>query len=197
MRPLKSKGEKLVDDNRIVELYLSRNEEAINQTALKYGSKLRRIADNILNDIETAKECENDTYNETWNLIPPHEPRTYLFAFVGRIVRNIALNVCKKNSAQKRYAVHCELTHEMEECLPAGNDPEEEANAAFLTEQIDAFLESCPKEQRIIFVRRYWYFDTVQEISEKYGFSESKVKVVLFRLRAAIKKHLEKGGYAI
>ncbi len=197
MRPLRQKGEKFVDDNRIVELYLSRNEEAINQTALKYGSKLRKIANNILNDPETAKECENDTYNETWNLIPPHEPRTYLFAFVGRIVRNIALNVCKKNSARKRFAVHCELTKEMEECLPAGNDPEEEADAQFLREQIDAFLENCPKDQRIIFVRRYWYFDSVEQIARTCGFSESKVKTVLFRLRAALKSHLEKGGYAI
>ena len=94
-----------MNDNEIVELYLSRNEEAINQTAQKYGSRLRNIANSILNDRETAKECENDAYLETWELIPPHEPRNYLFAFVGRIVRHIALNVCKKNSRQKRYAM--------------------------------------------------------------------------------------------
>ena len=106
-----------MNDNEIVELYLSRNEEAINQTAQKYGSRLRNIANSILNDRETAKECENDAYLETWELIPPHEPRNYLFAFVGRIVRHIALNVCKKNSRQKRYAMYCELTQEMLECF--------------------------------------------------------------------------------
>lgn len=94
-----------MDDNEIVELYLSRDEDAIAQTAKKYGFRLRNIANNILNDMETSKECENDAYLEAWELIPPHEPRTYLFAFVGRIVRHIALNVCKKNSRQKRYLI--------------------------------------------------------------------------------------------
>ncbi len=186
-----------MDDNKIVELYLSRNEEAIRQTATKYGSRLRRIAYRVLNSIETAEECENDTYHEAWNLIPPHEPRTYLFAFVGRIVRNIALNVCKKNNAQKRYAVYCELTQEMQECLPAKNDPEGAVNADFLRGMIDEFLESCPEEQQNVFVRRYWYFDSVPQIAAAYGFTQSKVKTMLFRMRAALKEHLEKGGYEI
>ena len=186
-----------MDDNEIVELYLSRNENAIEQTALKYGSRLRKLAFRILNDIETARECENDSYNETWKLIPPHEPRTYLFAFVGRIVRNIALNVCKRNNAQKRYAIYTELTQEMQECLPAKNDPEEEVNAKFLSSLIDSFLETCPEDWQKIFVRRYWYFDSVPQIAAAYGFSQSKVKTTLFRLRAALKEHLSKGGYEI
>ena len=103
-----------MDDNAIVELYLSRNEEAIDRTSEKYGVQLRNIANNILNDIETAKECENDAYLETWNLIPPHEPRNYLFAFIGKIIRHISINECIKNRRQKRYALFCELTKEME-----------------------------------------------------------------------------------
>ena len=186
-----------MNDNEIVELYLSRNEEAINQTAQKYGSRLRNIANSILNDRETAKECENDAYHETWELIPPHEPRNYLFAFVGRIVRHIALNVCKKNSRQKRYAMYCELTQEMEQCIPSKNNVEEAFAADELVLSINAFLATCPEDQRNIFVRRYWYFDTIAEISKKYGYSQSKVKTALFRMREGLKQHLEKEGYTV
>ena len=186
-----------MNDNEIVELYLSRNEEAINQTAQKYGSKLRNIANSILNDRETAKECMNDAYLETWELIPPHEPRNYLFAFVGRIVRHIALNVCKKNSRQKRYAMYCELTQEMQECIPAKDDIEAEVEVKYLSSLIDEFLETCTEEQQNVFVRRYWYFDSVSQIAKTYGFSQSKVKTMLFRMRSELKNHLEKGGYDI
>ena len=178
-----------MNDNEIVELYLSRNEEAINQTAQKYGSKLRNIANSILNDRETAKECMNDAYLETWELIPPHEPRNYLFAFVGRIVRHIALNVCKKNSRQKRYALYCELTQEMQECIPAKDDIEAEVEVKYLSSLIDEFLETCTEEQQNVFVRRYWYFDSVSQIAKTYGFSQSKVKTMLFRMRSELKNH--------
>lgn len=186
-----------MNDNEIVELYLSRNEEAINQTAQKYGSRLRNIANSILNDRETAKECENDAYLETWELIPPHEPRNYLFAFVGRIVRHIALNVCKKNSRQKRYAMYCELTQEMQECITAKNDIEAEVEEKYLSSLIDEFLETCTEEQQNVFVRRYWYFGSISQIAKTYGFSQSKVKTMLFRMRSDLKKHLEEGGYDV
>jgi len=186
-----------VDDNEIVELYLSRNEEAINQTAQKYGSRLRNIANSILNDRETAKECENDAYLETWKLIPPHEPRDYLFAFVGKIVRHIALNECKKNNRKKRNALYCELTQEMQECIPASNDTEAELEVKYLSSLIDDFLGTCSKEQQNVFVRRYWYFDSVSQIAKAYGFSQSKVKTMLFRMRSDLKEHLEKGGYTV
>ncbi len=186
-----------MDDNEIVELYLLRNEDAIKQTALKYGSRLRKIAFGILNDFESAKECENDTYLETWKLIPPNEPRAYFFAFIGRIVRHVALNVCKKNKAQKRYAEYCELTEEMQECIPDPRDTESEIEAKYLTELINKFLEGCSDEQQKVFVRRYWYFDSVAQIAKNYGYSQSKVKTMLFRLRADLKEHLEKGGYIL
>lgn len=186
-----------MNDNEIVELYLSRNEDAIDQTAQKYGSRLRNIANRLLNDRETAKECENDAYLETWELIPPHEPRNYLFAFVGRIVRHIALNVCKKNSRQKRYAMYCELTQEMQECIPAKNDIEAEVEEKYLSSLIDEFLETCTEEQQNVFVRRYWYFDSISQIAKTYGFSQSKVKTMLFRMRSDLKKRLEEGGYDV
>ncbi|MBR4183186.1 MAG: sigma-70 family RNA polymerase sigma factor [Lachnospiraceae bacterium] len=190
-------GSKIVEDEKIVELYLSRSEEAIAQTAQKYGSRLRNIAYNILNDRETAEECENDAYHETWNLIPPNEPRNYLFAFVGRIVRHIALNICKMSRRQKRYAVYCELTQEMQECIPADNDIEAEIEAEYLSSLIDAFLEIYTEEQQNVFVRRYWYFDSVAEIAKTFGYTQGKVKSMLFRMRADLKKRLEKEGYDI
>ncbi|MBQ2100806.1 MAG: RNA polymerase sigma factor [Lachnospiraceae bacterium] len=186
-----------MNDQEIVELYLSRNEDAINQTAQKYGPRLRNIANRIVNNEETAKECENDTYLEAWNLIPPHEPRDYLFAFVGRIVRHVALNVCKREGRQKRFALYCELTEEMQECLPADNDTEAEVEAGYLSGLINSFLETCSDEQQAIFVRRYWYFHSVSEIAEALDISQSKVKTTLFRLRGELKKHLEKGGIEV
>ena len=143
-----------MNDNEIVELYLSRNEEAINQTAIKYGSKLRNIAYRILESVESAEECENSAYFETWKSIPPHEPREYLFAFVGRIIRHIALDTYRLNHRQKRSALYCELTQEMQECIPADNDTEAEIEAGFLSSYIDDFLKNYSEERQNFFVRR-------------------------------------------
>ena len=184
-----------MDDNKIVEFYLSRNEDAISQTAAKYGSRLRNIANNILNDRETAKECENDTYLRAWNLIPPNEPREYLFAFMGRIVRNIALDRCRNENRQKRHVIYCELTQEMQECIPSESNPESDVEAQYLSNLIDGFLGTCTREQRSVFVRRYWYFETIPTICKRYGFSQSKVKMMLLRMREQLKEYLIKGGY--
>jgi RNA polymerase sigma factor (sigma-70 family) len=191
------KEEIRLNDSKIVELYLSRNESAISQTAHKYGFRLRRIANNILNNNESAEECENDTYLEAWNLIPPNEPRTYLFAFLGKIIRHISIDMCRRNSAKKRYAIFCELTQEMHECIPGNSDVMREVEVNALTESIDTFLEACSLEQRNVFVRRYWFFDTISEICKLYGYSQSKVKTMLFRMRKELQIHLEKEGYTI
>ena len=106
-----------MDDNRIVELYFLRDETAILQTSEKYGNRLRSLAYGIVNDRQTAEECENDTYMEAWNLIPPHEPRSYLYAFLARITRHISLNFCRDRSRLKRSAFICELSAEMEQCI--------------------------------------------------------------------------------
>lgn len=184
-----------MDDARIVELYLSRNESAISQTAEKYGSKLRRIAYSILNNQESAEESENDTYLEAWNRIPPHEPRTYLFAFLGRIIRHLAIDECRRNASQKRHALFYELTQEMQECIPGKSDVEGTFAADVLSQVIDAFLDTCSEDQRNVFVRRYWFFDTITEICKRYGYSQSKVKVMLLRTREGLRTHLQKEGY--
>lgn len=186
-----------MDDSQIVELYLSRDESAITQTSQKYGTKLKRIAQNVLSDAETSKECENDAYLQTWNLIPPNEPRTYLFSFVGKIVRHLAIDRLRHESRQKRSALYCELTDEMQECIPGSVDVSKEFDAKELSECINRFLDSCSEEQRNIFVRRYWYFDSVTEICAKYSLPQSKVKTTLFRMREKLKKHLADGGFTV
>ena len=186
-----------MEDSKIVDLYLARDESAISRTAEKYGAKLRRMADWILRNRESAEECENDTYLEAWNRIPPNEPRTYFFAFLGSIARHLAIDECRRAEAQKRQALFCELTEEMEECIPGSSDTESGVEAGELGRAISAFLENCSEEQRNVFVRRYWFFDSVPAICLRYGFSASKVKTMLFRMREQLRDHLQKEGYMI
>ncbi len=182
-------------DDEIVALYLARDEAAVSQTAQQYGAKLRRLAERIVDDPQRAEECENDTYWEAWQRIPPHEPRDYLFAFLGRITRHLAIDVCRENRAQKRSVLYCELTAEMAECLPGGEATEQTAEAGELSAAISAYLAACGPEKRAIFLRRYWYFDTVEEIARRCACSQSKVKTTLHRVREGLRAYLEKEGY--
>lgn len=187
-----------MDDSRIVELFLSRDESAVSHAAGKYGAKLRTIANRILDDPAAAEECENDTYLAAWNLIPPNEPRTYLFPFLSRITRHIALDLIRKRNSAKRSAVFCELTDEMAECLPADIPGVEEAvEAETLSALISSFLKTRHEEQQVVFVRRYWYFDSIEEIAKLTGFSKSKVKMMLSRTRRDLRDRLRKEGYTV
>ena len=186
-----------MDDGRIVELYLARDESAIAHTSEKYGPALRTLAHRILDDIPASEECENDTYLEAWNRIPPHEPRDYFFPFLGRIARHLAIDRCRRRDARKRSAVLCELTAELELCLPAKENVEAEVNASELAAVIRRFLALCTEEQRGIFLRRYWYFDTIPAVAAHFGCTESKVKVTLHRLRERLRAVLEEEGWTI
>ena len=186
-----------MEDAPIEDLYLARDEGAIEQTAQKYGMRLRGIANRILSNLATAEECENDTYLEAWNRVPPNEPRSYLFAFLGKITRHLAIDRCRREERQKRAALYCELTDEMEQCLPGRDNVAEAVEARQLSQAIDDFLRSCPGEQRDMFVRRYWYFDTISEISQRFHCSQSRVKTTLFRLREKLRQHLEQEGYRL
>ena len=187
-----------MDDSKIVDLYFSRDEAAIAETKRKYGTKLRAAANRILNDTQSAEECENDTYMRAWNLIPPNEPRTYLFAFLGKITRHLAIDICRKRDSEKRSAIFCELTEEISECMPsAGISVEETVECSELAEAINSFLDCFSSEQQNVFVRRYWFFDTVPEISRRYGFTQSKVKMILSRMRAELRDYLERKGFTV
>ncbi len=185
-----------MDDDKIVELYLSRDESAVAESAAKYGAALRRIAMSVLNDASAAEECENDAYMQAWRLIPPNEPRAYLFAFLGRIVRHIAIDRVRRASSEKRRAELCGLTDEMLQCIPGGS-VERDLEAGELAGAINAYLAGCPKDKRRVFVRRYWYFDSVEEIARDTGFSRSKVKTMLFRMRNELRDYLQKEGYSV
>ncbi len=185
----------MTDDSRIVDLFLSRDESAIALTAEKYGARLRRLANGILQDPQAAEECENDTYLKAWQSIPPHEPRGYLFSYLGEIIRNLAINECQKRSRFKRQAVLCELTEEMKEILPGNESVEMTVEETLLAECINRFLDGCPAEQRCVFIRRYWFFEPIEEIAARYDFSASKVKSILYRLRKRLQTYLEEEGY--
>ena len=186
-----------LDDNSIVDLYLLRDEAAIEHTAEKYGSRLRSLACGIVGDAQTAEECENDTYVKAWNAIPPHEPRDYLYAFLARIIRRVSLNCCRDRSRLKRSAFICELSAELEQCIPSPDDVECRIDDIALGEAINSFLMKLDEEKRNIFVRRYWYLDSVASISKRFGISESKVKTTLFRCRGGLREHLEKEGFSL
>lgn len=183
-----------MDDLQIIELYFSRAENAITETAAKYGAYLKYIAYNILKSLEDSEECTNDTYMKVWNSIPPQRPDCFK-AFIGRIARNTAINLYNKYNAQKRRGSEVALD-EMAECIPDRN-ADKNSEDKEIRESLNAFLRSLPEENRKIFVRRYWYMSSVKEIAKDYKFSESKVKMTLLRTRTALKEHFAKEGISI
>ncbi len=186
-----------LEDSKIVELYLSRDQDAIAQTAQKYGNRLRALALSIVADHFTAEECENDTYMETWRSIPPHSPKSYFYAFLARIVRHKSLDCCRERSRLRRSAHICELTTEMEQCIPKPDDCACHIDDMELRRAINGFLETMSAEKRAVFLRRYWYLDSVTAISKRFSLSESKVKTTLYRLRKQLRHYLEKEGYVL
>ncbi len=186
-----------MDDYKIVELYLQRDETAIVQTKEKYGKRLKNLAYGIVNDSLTAEECENDTYLNAWNSIPPNEPREHFYAFLACIVRHLAINCCRHRNRLKRSAFICELSEEMEQCIPAPDDVNCRIDDMLLREAINTFLGSLKPEKRSIFVRRYWYLDSIADISKRYAISESKVKSTLLRCRDKLREFLEKEGFVL
>lgn len=184
-----------MEDKRIIELFFERSEEAISSLSEKYGAYCRSIARNILQNEEDAEECVNDSFLMVWNSIPPNSPER-LGVYAGKITRNLALNKIKRNFAEKRGGGKTEeALSELEECIPSKNETESCVDEIVFKETVESFLLSQPKEKRNIFIRRYWYLCSVQELSKAYGISESKVKSVLFRMRKELRKKLEKEDF--
>ncbi|MCI9545020.1 MAG: RNA polymerase sigma factor [Acutalibacter muris] len=186
-----------MEDERIVALFLRRDEAALGLTAAKYGQKLRALADNLLRDRGAAEECENDTYMQAWAAIPPHEPWNYLFPFLAKITRRLAIDVARARSRQKRSAPIMELTSELEQCIPSPNDTPGQADGTLLIELVENFLRSLPEERRNMFIRRYWYLDPVKEVADFFGCSQGRVKTTLYRVRRDLREYLIKEGYDI
>lgn len=186
----------MLSDTMIVDMFVARDEAAIDESRNKYGRAILAVSRGLLRDEESARECENDTYFQAWNSIPPHEPRTYLFPFLARITRHISLDRCRKRNAARRSAVVDELTCELQECSadPAEN-VEKKMEMKELSGLLSVFIRCLPEEQRMVFMRRYWYGDTVAEIAGHLGWSDSKVKSMLFRQRKQLGEFLKKEGY--
>lgn len=183
-----------MDDNDIIALYWQRDEAAISESQKKYSRYCNSIAHNILNNQEDVEECVNDTYFSAWNSIPPNKPIS-LGAFLGKITRNLALKKVRSNSALKRGDGIVELTYmELQECISGGMSIETEIEATELSELIDRFLRKLPMEERQIFLCRYWYFESITDISEQFGFGQSKVKMILMRTRKKLQHELKKAG---
>ena len=180
-----------MDDARIIELYWQRSETAVRETKTKYGRRCYQIAYNILHDRSDAEECENDTYMDAWNSIPPHKP-TALAAFLGAITRRIALDRWRKRNAQKRGGDLTVSLGELEECIPSEKDMDTRITAASLAASINGFLYTLPEAECNVFVRRYWHFDSIGSICARYGYRQSKVKMMLQRTREKLQAHLEK-----
>ena len=187
----------VMEDREIIQQYIKRNEVAIEMTSKKYGSRIRYTANGIVEDPLTAEECENDTYMEAWNTIPPHEPYEHFYGYLICIVRHIALNCCRFNNRLKRKAYIVNLSDELEQCIPDSWSLDAYIDDITLREIINKFLLKLNKEKRTIFIRRYLFLDTISEIACRYHLTESKVKIVLFREREKLREYLEKEGYSI
>ncbi len=186
-----------MEDSKIVELYLNRDEKAIYETKQKYEKYCSYIACNILDSSQDSEECINDAYLAIWNSIPPSKPSS-LRAYLGKIVRNIALNRYHKNKAKKRnFGVEIVLDELSEVISDTSNDGRNLTDELTLKYALNTFVGSLKKETREIFVRRYWYLSSVKEIALDYGISESKVKVTLLRTRELLKNFLEQEGIVI
>lgn len=187
----------MLEDRDIVNLFISRDENAISATKEKYGRRLNRLSYGLTEDINAADECENDTYLQTWNTIPPNKPHEYLYPYLARILRHIALDLCKSRNRLKRKATIEELSLELQQTIPDASNTEDLLMESELKELLNKYLHELSFEKRSIFIRRYWFMDSVKTISDGYGISQSKVKVTLHRCREELKKLLENEGYNI
>ncbi len=182
-----------MEDAQILALFWARAEDAIPETHAVYGRRLFGISNRILHCSEDAQECVSDTYLRAWNTIPPQRP-VYFFAYLAKICRNLSLTRLEWNTAAKRCATVVELTREMELCIP---DPAARYTGQELGQLLNTFLEGLPRESRLIFLRRYWYADSIQAIAQRYGITQSKVKTRLHRTRRQLKQYLEGEGITI
>ena len=185
-----------MEDSAIIDLYFARSEDAIAETDRKYGAFCRRVAQSLLTVREDAEECVNDTYHAAWNAMPPERPVS-LRAFLGRITRNLSISRIRYAHAQKRYNGMEIMLSELSECLPARNDTESEVLCMQLTACIAAWLRTLAPEDRVLFVRRYWYADAVCELARACGVRENQMAQRLRRLRGRLRTALEGGGFSV
>ncbi len=185
-----------LEDERILDLLFARSEDGIREMEEKYGVRCRKLAGNILGNDRDAEECVNDAYLGVWNTVPPKRPGS-LPAYLFGIVRNRSAARYHANRAKKRNSFYDAVLDELAECIPSGDGVEDEVLAGELAGLLNVFLGSLKREDRVLFMCRYWYSDSVSELAVRLGMSGSRVSVRLYRLRDRLRRFLEKEGYVI
>ena len=179
----------MIEDEKIIDLFFNRSEKAIQELDIKYGKVCHKLSYNILNNKQDAEECVNDAYLGAWNAIPPTRPNP-LLSYIVKIVRNISLKIYWRKEAAKRSSHYTIALEEIEACIAAPNTVEAEIEAKELARIIEAFLDTLTTENRVIFMRRYWFSDSYKDIAEVVGLSEKNVSVRLTRIREKMKQYL-------
>lgn len=185
-----------MEDSRIIDLFFERSEQAVEELDRAYGKVVARTAANILHSEQDVEETVNDTYLGVWNSIPPHRPNP-LVSFVCRIARNLAVSKLRANAAIRRNGSFDAVLDELGELIPSGADVEAELIGRELLGTIERFVSSLGYDDRFVFVRRYWFADSVRDIAGMMGVPEGRVAVRLFRLRDKLKKTLAKEGLLV
>ena len=186
-----------MEDEEIVQLYFDRKEQAIEESAKKYGAYCSTIARNILTAQEDVEECVNDTWLHAWNAMPPHRPKR-LSTFLGKIARNLSFDRYKSQHRVKRGGNTMELVlDELAECVSGGETPEQRIQEKELKEEINRFLFTLSEERRYQFLLRYWYAASITEIAKRFHKTENQISVNLFRTRQQMMAYLEERGYSL
>lgn len=185
-----------MEDTAIVQMYWDRNEQAIAATDVAYGKLCRRVSYNIVNSWEDAEECTNDTWHRAWDTMPPQRPGS-LRAYLCRIVRNLSIDCWRKKTSQKRGEGLELLLEELDSCIPGGQSAEREVEALELRDILERWLDTLPREDRVLFLRRYWYGDRVDELAKWRGTTPNHTSQRLLKLRRALRTVLEREGVTI
>ena len=183
-------------DQQIINLFFARSDKAIYHLADKYEKSMYAISYNILQNRQDAEECVNDSYLNLWNAIPPARPDP-LYSFVCRVTRNISLTRYKYNNAAKRYSTNQVAFEEIADCIPSESDVTDEMEKEEITRILNGWLDTLNKDNLYIFMRRYWYMDTVSVISQNLQISQAAVYLRIDRMKKSLYKHLLEGGIII
>ncbi len=186
-----------MEDEKIVDLYWARKEEAISCTEEKYGPYLFKIAYNILANQEDSQESVNDTYLKAWNSIPPARPNV-LSTYLGKITRHLSIDIYRMKHRQKRVQSEYVLSlNELSECISDGNQTEETVDIHMLAEALNNYIRTLPPQVRNVFIGRYYFMDSLKDISSYYGMSIPKIKSMLYRTRQGLKEYLRQEGFEL
>lgn len=182
-----------MEDEKIISLFFQRSEQAIRELADKYGGACHRLSYRIVNDRQDAEECVSDAYLGVWNTVPPASPNP-LLSYLLKIVRNISVKRYWHKGAAKRGSAFAAAMEEVEPCLASPETVENRVEARELARMIGSFLDTMTEQNRVIFMRRYWFLDSYEEIAGLVGLTEKNVSVRLSRIRQKLKLYLEEGG---